>query len=229
MFALLIRLCCATLSVCIVILLLPNPTHLLYRLSPYWNCWSDYCREQWFWYDDLAFKIRVITGVLWMALWAFLEIRSFRRIGLPIPKLLTHLRYGPIAILVFSIATILASDVLLIQYSRWQIVRYIHSDAPVTERPSLKLHNNYRGWCGNGMPANEYDLYGDTPAAYIDDPDPATRARALQASMDVYDWLNQPNDGPSIDVLKKAAADPDPMVRDIAAKFSAELFGNGVQ
>jgi hypothetical protein len=44
--------------------------------------------------------------------------------------------------------------------------------------------------------------------------------------MYIYDWLNKLNDGPSIAALKKAAADPDPMVRNIAAEFSAELFGS---
>jgi hypothetical protein len=73
-----------------------------------------------------------------------------------------------------------------------------------------------------------YYLYSNTPAAYIKDPDPAIRARALQASMYVYDWLNHPSDGLSITTLKKAASDPDPMVRDVAAKLSAELYGDGV-
>ena len=212
---LILRFCCATLSACIVILYIPRPAYPLYLVS------SDLT---WFWYEDPAFKMRVMGGGLWMAVWALLEIRSFRRSGQPTPKLLTHLRYGPIAILILSIAMATAFDVLLIQYSRWQIVRYIHSDAPPTERPSFKLHNNYRSFCVNGMAANEYELYGDTPAAYINAPDAATRARALQASMSVYDWINLPNDGPSIVALKKAATDPDPMVRELAAKLSADLF-----
>lgn len=213
----LLRLCCATVSAYIFVLYMPNPAYLVYLIS------GEYFEDQW-WYDDLAFKVKLTTAALWITTWALLELRNARRLGGLTPKLLTHLRYGPIAIFIFSIATIVASDLLLIQYSRWQLVSWIHSDAPVTESPSLKLHNNYRGWCGNGMSANEYDLYGDTAAAYIDDPDPATRARALRASMYVYDWINQPNDGPSIAALKKATNDPDPMVRDIAAKFNAELW-----
>ena len=218
----LLRLCCATVSAYIFVLYMPNPAYLLYPLLRSLGA-SSY--EEWYWYD-LAFKVRVITVVLWIATWALLELRNVTRAGRPTPKLLTHLRYGPIAILVFSVATILASDFLLIQYSRWQLVRWIHSDAPVTEKFSLKLHNNYRGWCGNGFSANEYGLYGDTAAAYIDDADPAIRARALHASMYVYDWLNKPNDGPSIVALKKATSDPDPIVRDIAAQYNAELFGS---
>ena len=60
------------------------------------------------------------------------------------------------------------------------------------------------------MAAHEYALYGATPAAYYDDPDPAVRARAVQASTYVYDWLNNPGDGPSVEVLTKAQDDPRP-------------------
>ena len=220
-----LRLYSAALSAFIFVVYMPNPGYLLYRLSPYWNCWSEHCEAQWYWYADLAFKIQVLMAVLWMVLWAVLEVRSFRRFTKPAPKLLTHLRYGPIAIFVLSVATIFTYDAMMIQYTRWQLIRWIHSDAAVTETPSINLYNNDRGWCGNGIAATEYWLYGDTPAAYIDDADPATRARALQASMYVYDWINQPKDGPSIDALKKAAADPDPMVRDVAAKLRVELTG----
>ena len=220
-----LRFCCASLSAFIFALYMPDPALPLYRLSPYSNCYSDYCQEQWYWYEALGFKIRVVIAVLWMALWALLELRSFRRYTRPAPKLLTHLRYGPIAVLVLSVVAIFASDFALIQYSRWRIVHYIYSDAAVTEMPSLRLYNNDRGWCGNGIASTEYALYGDTPAAYIDDPDPATRARALQAAMYVYDWINQPGDGPSIYALRKAAADPDPMVREVAARYVEELWG----
>ena len=178
-----LRFCCALLSAYIFVSYMPNPAWFFYGLSPYRNCDSAYCYEQRLWYEALAFNIKVVTVVLWMALWAFLEIRSRRRFTRPVPKLLTHLRYGPIAILVLSITAILATDFLLIQYSRWQLIRYIHSDASITERPSFRLHNTYRGWCGNGSSANEYLLYGHTAVAYIHDADPATRARALQASM----------------------------------------------
>jgi hypothetical protein len=219
----LLRLCCATLSAFIFVLYLPHPAYLVFQFS---GPSSDYYENQW-WYDDLAFKIKLITAALWMATCVFLELRSLRRVGQPTPKLLTHLRYGPIAVLILSIATILATDLFLIQYSRFQLVRWIHSDAATTEMPRFYLHNNDRGRCGNGRSATRYFLYGDTPAAYIDDPDPATRARALQASMYVYDWVNGPNDGPSITALQKAAADPDPRVRDIAAKFKREV-GHGL-
>ena len=219
----LLRFVCALASAFIFTAFVSNLGHLLYRLSAYRECANGYYEQQIFWYDGLGFKTRIVTSVLWMALWAFLEIRSDRS-GWPIPKVLTHLRYGPVAIVALSIAMILVYDAVLIQCSRWQIDYYVHSDAPVTELPELRLHNNDRGFCGNGKAATEYALYGDAAAAYFADPDPAIRARALQASMYVYDWINHPKDGPSIVVLNKAASDPDPMVRDIAARYSAELF-----
>jgi len=220
--SLIVRFLCAMLSAVIFVWYMPSPAQMLFRLL-YSDCWSEDCYAAWSWYNALAFDIQIITVALWMALWTFLEIRRFKRLPSPAPKLLTHIRYGPIAVFVFSLVAIAAFNLALIQYSRFQIIRYVHSDAPVTERPSFELHNNYRHWCGNGMAANEYALYGDTPAAYIDDPDPATRARALQASMYVYDWINNPQDGPSIEVLKKAAADPDPLIRAIAAHYNSEV------
>jgi hypothetical protein len=45
--------------------------------------------------------------------------------------------------------------------------------------------------------------------------------------MYVYDWINNPKDGPSMEVLRKALADPGPIVRRVAAKFKAELSHNG--
>ena len=223
-----IRFCCAATSAFIFAAYVPSPAYVLYRRSPYWDCWSEYCQAQLYWYEGLDSGIRVVTVVLWMALWMFLELRSRRRFPWPGPRLLSHLRYGPIAVLLIAFAGSYATEIAWIQYSRWQIVHYIHSDAPLTEHPSFRLYNNYRGFCANGMSANEYELYGDVPAAYLDDPDPATRARALQASMYLYDWINNPNDGATIGALRKAAADPDPMVREVAAKYSAELSQIGV-
>ncbi|HKR12564.1 MAG TPA: hypothetical protein VJT15_10930 [Pyrinomonadaceae bacterium] len=225
---LLLRLCCAALSAYIFSVYMPNPARLLYRLSPYRDCWSEYCEAQWYWYDDLAFKIRIVTIVIWILLWALLEIRSFRRFPQRAPRLLTHLSYGPIATVFFFIVAVLATDFALIQYSRWKIVSYIHSEVSVIEDASLKLHNPDRGWCGNGRSATEYYIYGDTAAWYIDDPDPAIRARSLQASIEVYDWLNHPAAGPATDALKKSLADPDPVVRGIAEKFKGNLLYMGV-
>jgi hypothetical protein len=174
--------------------------------------------------ERLAANFKIIAGCLWVMTWAYLEFLASRRGEHQKSRLLTHLRYGPIAILLFSLVVTLFTDLLLIQYSRWQIVRYIHSDAPPEIQPTFKLHNYYRYSCENGSAAVEYALYGETPAKEFDNPDPATRARALQASVYVYDWVNNRQDGPSIEVLKKALDDPDPLVRSIAKEHYSELL-----
>jgi hypothetical protein len=127
---------------------------------------------------------------------------------------------------VLSIAVLMCYDAVMIQYSRWQIVRYIHSTASPWEPANLDLHNNYRSFCGNGISAHEYDLYGETAAGYFDDPDPSVRARALQASIYIYDWWNNPGSGPSVEVIKKAIVDPDPLVREIAFEHRTERWMN---
>ena len=64
----LLRCFCATVSAFIFSYYMPNPAHLLYRLSPYEGCVADHCWEQWLWYDGLAANIRAVTIVLWMIL-----------------------------------------------------------------------------------------------------------------------------------------------------------------
>jgi hypothetical protein len=220
-----IRLGSALISAYIFTFYMPNPAFFFWKLSPCAVSWDEPCEGDFAWYSKLATVFSVLAGCLWVSAWMFLEIMARRRSERQRPRLLTHLRYGPVAVLLLSFATIIISDMMLIQYSRWQIVRYIYGNAPPQARPSFDLHNNYRHWCGNGRVANEYALYGATPAAYFDDPDPAVRARALQASIDVYDWINHPEDGPSIDVLRKGTNDPDPLVRKIATEYQSELMG----
>src|ERR1044072_1308987 len=220
---LLIRLCSALLSAYLFAAYIPNPAFLLWRLSPCADSWGEDCEVEFAWYGRLAAVLSVLTGIIWVAAWVSLETLARRRSTRQRPRLLSHLRYGPVAVLLLSVVAVVATDQVLIQYSRWQIVRYIRGDAPPRERPSFELHNNDRVWCGNGIAAHEYALYGATPAAFYDDPDPAVRARAVQASAYVYDWLNNPGDGPSMEVLTKAKNDPDPLVREIADEHFREL------
>jgi len=220
------RCCAALLSACVFVWLLSSFTLLLWQLTPCAFAWETSCeaaREKFF---AVLPTTHLVAGLLWIGAWMWLEAKQLRNCayGSRPGKLLTHLRYGPLLTLLFAAVTIFSSDALLIQYSRYQIIRYIHSDAPPDERPSLDLHNDYRGWCGNGMTAREYWLYGETPAAEFDNSDPSVRARALQAGIDAYDWLNQPSDGPLFEMLLQAESDPDSQVRAIAAECRAELF-----
>jgi hypothetical protein len=201
---------------------LPNPGAILWEFSScskseHFDCYYSYLN----W--GLIWKAIVVT--LWVTAWASLELLVGKGHEQPRPRFLTHLAYGPVAVLLLSISSIIFTDVMLFEYSRWQIVRYIHSNASLEHSPSFSLHNNYRHWCGNGYAAQQYALYGATPVPYFDDSDPAVRVRALRASMHIYDWVNHPADGPSIDVLRKAIDDPDPLVRKVAAEFQRELEG----
>ncbi|HEX8146853.1 MAG TPA: hypothetical protein VF591_06715 [Pyrinomonadaceae bacterium] len=218
-----IRLCSALLSAYLFAAYLPNPAFLLWRLSPCADSRGDDCDVEFAWYGRLAAVLSVSAGLLWVAAWVSLETSARRRSTPQRPRLLSHLRYGPVAVLLLSVFAVVATDEVLIRYSRRQIVRYIRGDAPPRERPSFELHNDDRGWCGNGMAAREYALYGATPAAHYDDPDPAVRARAVRASAYVYDWLNNPGRGPSVEVLTKAKNDPDPLVREVAAEHFGEF------
>ena len=101
---------------------------------------------------------------------------------------------------------------MMIQYSRWQIMHYIHSNASPWEPPNFTLHNDYRNVCTFSS-AHWYDLYGATAADYLDDPDPLIRARALKAIIYIYPWDH---------TLKKALADQDPLVRHIADEYYSQ-------
>jgi len=220
-----IRFCSALLSAYIVTIFLPPPALVLWKLRGCDEFWGDGCDFDTVWYHNLAISLKVVVASFWVSVWVCLEIMAYRQSQRQRPRLLTHLRYGPIAILVLSLATLILFDMMMIQYSRWQIVNYIHSNAPPEEIPSFNLHNNYRHWCGNGASASEYAHYGATPAAQFGDEDPAVRARALQASIYVYDWMNNPRNGPTVDVLRKALNDQDLLVRKIAAEHS-DLLGS---
>ena len=219
-----IRLCSASISALIFVTYVFDPVFLLRRFTPCGESWLDSCDANRIWFYNLSIRLKVLITILWICAWILLEIRTRKDSIGQRSSLLTHLRYGPIAVMLLSIAAIIFSDQLLIQFSRWQIVRYIYSNASPFEKPSFKLHNNDRGFCGNGVAAHEYYLYGQTPESSFSDPDPAVRARALRASIDVYDWINQPGDGPTINVLRKALEDQDPMVRRIAAEYQDELL-----
>ncbi len=219
----LIRFCAASTSVYIFTQFMPNPATVLWIYFDCNNEWSSFCETYSSRYSELRLAATLFVTFLWLAVWFHLEMKNRHRVGRP-SKVLTHLRYGPIATMIVGIAAIIAFDALLIQYSRWEIVHYIHSNASLAQQPTFKLHNNYRHWCGNGMAAAEYELYGDVPEPYFDSPDAVTRARALRASMAVYDWINHPADGPSTRVLKRAVNDPDPLVKKIALEFQSDMF-----
>jgi hypothetical protein len=107
----------------------------------------------------------------------------------------------------------------MIQYSRWQIVQYIHSNTSPWLPPDLNVYNGSRGTCTPGMSLDTYGRYAETAVKYFDDPDPWVRARAIKAGLYLY-----LGDKASSDVMKKAMADENLLVRQIAAEYQSELW-----
>ncbi len=178
-----------------------------------------------FWRLHLSDNFWTIVLRAWLVAWIISEFVTACLKLNPLPRLLTHLRYAPIAIFSFFLATVLAYDQAMILHSKWKIRNYVYGDASPGISTSLELHNNHRGWCGNGYPATIYALYADTAAEGFESSDPAVRARSLSASIEVYDWLNGVSDGPFPELIGRASKDPDPMIRKIAAEFRGEAYG----
>lgn len=180
-----------------------------------------------FWRLRLSESFWLIVLSSWLVAWIVLEIVTVCRKQNPTPRLLTHLRYAPIAIFLFFLATVIAYDEAMILHSQWKIRNCVYGSTSLECSTALKLHNTDRGWCGNGRSAAIYALYADTAAEGFESSDPAVRARSLSASIEVYDWLNGVRDGPFPELISRASYDPDPLVRKIAADFRGEEYGFG--
>ena len=159
----------------------------------------------------------IIVLSWWLISWIVLELITKENTS---SRLLTHFRYGPVAIFIFFVVTVIAYDQVTILQSKRTIRQYVYGSASPEVSPSLELHTNYRGWCGNGYSASIYALYGDVAAEGFESSDPAVRARSLRASIEVYDWWNGANYGPFPHLIERAFYnDPDPLVRRIAAEY----------
>ena len=160
----------------------------------------------------------VFLGVWVIALVALETIWLWRR-SKPFPRTLTHLRYAPLAIFLFFITITMVFNAAMVQYSKYQIRAYVYGDTPPEQEVTLDLHNTDRGWCVNGRLATQYWLYGNTAAEGFSSSDPAVRARSLRASFQVSYSSNGVDEGPFPQIIKRAAQDGDPLVRDLAAKY----------
>jgi hypothetical protein len=158
------------------------------------------------------------ASLIWLVPLTVLEIICLLSNKNPLPKVTTHLRYAPIAVVCFFGAAMIVSDQAMVQYSKYQIRSYVYGHAPGDD-VQLDLHNTDRGWCGNGQSATLYSLYGDTAAEGFASPDSDIRARSTRMSLRVYDWLNGTCGGPFPDLIRQAETDADPFVRGMAQKF----------
>ena len=186
----------------------------------YYHPWNAAYMDSYISYCAYVSTIQKFVLPAWIIVWLICELRQQRRDINGSSRLLTHLLYGPLVTAVLMFVIVVCCDISMIQYSRWQIHRYIHSNASPFEDPSFNLHNNYRGFCGNGATANIAGLYGDIPVSEFNSKDPGIRARSLKAEIYVADWLN--GDEGYTTMLNKAVQDPDPTVRKIAENLYAE-------
>ncbi|HEX8196076.1 MAG TPA: hypothetical protein VF571_07810 [Pyrinomonadaceae bacterium] len=175
-------------------------------------------------------SIPEIFWLVFLAVWliglaALESIWLWRKRNL-FPRLLTHLRYAPFFVFLFSILAVSAFDQGMILYSKHQIRQYVYGNLSPEEKPDFKLHNDYRGWCGNGYLAREYGLYNEVAAEGFESSDAQVRARSLQASIEVYDWMNGVYDGAFPSLIKRAQDDADTLVRKIAEEFREQRCGN---
>jgi hypothetical protein len=177
----------------------------------------------------LVFLIQTVRGFyLPSEFWiAFLSVWSVTLIVLeilslcnkkPLPRLLTHLRFAPLAITVSFLVIVVVFDAAMVQYSKHKIRAYVYGSMPADQEIYLQLHNTDRGWCGNGRMATRYWLYGATAAEGFSSPDPAVRARALRVSLQVY-YPHIMGDDPLTPLIKRAAQDRDPLVRELAINY----------
>jgi len=164
--------------------------------------------------DKVVFGIS--TG--WIIAHIIVEISAYFSKNFRFKRLLTNLRYAPIAIFIFSGFIVPIYDAGMIEYSKRQIRNYIYSASPTIEKPNFRLHNNYRHWCGNGASAQENYLYFNAASEGINNENPSIRARSLLMSADVQDWLNGGDKRFNV-FLAKSCRDADRIVWSAAENY----------
>ena len=166
-----------------------------------------------FWWlrvSNYSSELALLWGIVWLAT----EIVWLVYLQGRVPKLLSHLRWGPSVVLIVALTVVVAFDQLNLLYSRHRLRQYIYYGAEYPSPMSnLLLYNNYRGWCGNGGSDVLYNNYIDTTLEGFDSEDPAIRKRALETAIylsfgstaDQFYWL-----------IDKARFDIDPTVQALA-------------
>ena len=178
--------------------------------------------ENWHYHIFLKFDTREkvvfwASAILITAHFIF-EVAAYFSKNFRFKRLLTNLRYAPIAILSFSLLIIPIYDAGMIAYSKRQIRSYVFSDSQTIEKPDFRLFNNYRHWCGNGAISWENYLYFDTAAEGINDKNPYVRSRSLLMSSEVNNFFNG-GDERFDNFLANSCRDSDQIVRDVAESY----------
>lgn len=155
--------------------------------------------------------------VFWIAALLVLEILAHFKKDFNLSYWLKHLRYAPIATLFFANFIVIFFDAGMIEFSKWRIRNYVYGNSDFVHKPELDLHNDYRGWCGNGYFWRRSNLYFDVASEGLTDENPHVRARALLITREVADTLVNGTDGSRFnEVLRKGCLDSDSIVRQAA-------------
>ena len=166
-----------------------------------------------FWWlrvSNYSTELALLWGIVWLAT----EIVWLVYLQGRVPRLLSHLRWGPFVVLFVALTVVTAFDQLNLLYSRHQLRQYIYYGAEYPSPMSnLLLYNNYRGWCGNGGVDVLYNNYIDTTREGFESEDPAIRKRALETA--IYLSLGSTDDR-FLWLIDKARFDFDPTVQAIA-------------
>lgn len=157
-----------------------------------------------------------IGTILWIPVLIGLEIGAHFRKSLRRSRVLIHFRYAPICVSIFSIAVILIADAGLIEYSKLQLRAYVFDRNAEVTAPDIKLHSDYRGWCGNGYSPNISYHYLQTAEEGLDDNRPEVRARSLLVTYEAADLFNGTDREHFDGILSKACQDQSSIVRAAA-------------
>lgn len=140
-------------------------------------------------YDTSEMVVTAIFAIL-IALHLSLEILAHLKESVTRSRWLTHFRFAPLTVFIFSGIVVALFDIGMIEISKKSIQNYVHSNSESLKSPDVSLHNNYRHWCGNGASAHENYLYFETAFEGSTNDDPFVRARSLLMSARVQNWLN---------------------------------------
>jgi len=161
------------------------------------------------------------VAIGWTMVWLMVEVVFILRRQSTPSRLLTHLRWGPIAVMLIAISTVVTFDQVKTYRSKHQISQYVYYGLPGEEiAGKLDLYSNYRGWCGNGMFYAIYDTYIDTAAEGFDSSDPAVRLRSLKVSHEIS---TLDHDQRFDRLLNRAVEDDDPVVQALACEYQSRL------
>ena len=163
----------------------------------------------------------VVLAIGWTIAWAIVEVASLIRKQPTTPRLLTHLRWGPAAVLLIFVVVVVSYYNIQIYQSRQAAKNYIYYD-PESDLTTLDLHVSYRGWCGNGAFSDSYGSLIETALEGFENNSPEVRLRALRLANSLSYGAYDDRYGR---LLERALADSDPAVTCLADHYYDQYYG----